>query len=216
MNISHHIHDDLLYLYAAGELEFGWNLAIATHLAMCGECRSRNSVFEDVLGASIENGETADLTVSIDDILTKAKNAEINRQTTTSDLLLEERPIFPKPLRDVAGDLNDIQWSAMGGGIRQKIIHEQDGVIARLLYIPAGKAASSHGHNGMELTQVVVGGFYDGDQAYNSGDMQIVGHAGPHQPLAMNDGPCICLAVTDAPLKFQNMLPKLLQGWFNI
>ncbi len=214
MTVSHHITDDLLYLYAAGELDFGWSLAIATHLAMCPQCRHRNAMFEDVLAASLEDEEIAEVHTSIDDILGLANG--LSDLESTADVEVIEKPVFPKPLRDVAGDLKDIKWSAMGGGIKQKIIHEQDGVISRLLYIPANKAASSHGHNGLELTQVVVGGFYDGDQAFNCGDMQIVGHESPHQPLAMSDGPCICLAVTDAPLQFQNLLPKLFQRAFRI
>ncbi len=214
MNVSHHVNDDLLYMYAAGELDFGWNLAIATHLAMCSECRRRNALFEDVLAASLEKEDEVKVSVSVDDIIQQATNSPVSKEP--KQIVFDARPVFPKPLRDVAGDFKDIEWSTMGGGIRQKIIHEENGVIARLLYIPENTAASSHGHSGMELTQVVMGGYYDGDKAFNCGDMQIVGHDGPHQPLAMADGPCVCLAVTDAPLKFENVLPRLFQRFFNI
>ena len=40
MTTRHHIADDLLLSYAAGSLAEGWSLAVATHLALCAECRA--------------------------------------------------------------------------------------------------------------------------------------------------------------------------------
>ncbi len=37
-----------------------------------------------------------------------------------------------------------------------------------------------------------------------------------HQPIASSDGDCICLAVTDAPLKFQSWLMRLMQPLIGI
>ncbi|ACT59017.1 ChrR family anti-sigma-E factor [Hirschia baltica] len=219
MKISHHVNDDFLYLYAAGDLDYSWSLAVATHLAMCSHCRQRVALFEDVLAVSMEENSTETVSLSAMDLLDNMDEAEISDsdvKPTHSATLENETPVFPEPLRSLAGDLKDIKWSTMGGGVKQKILHEQDGLIARLLYIPAGVAAASHGHNGVELTQVVAGGYYDGDQAFNLGDMQTVGHDAPHQPIAMQDSACVCLAVTDAPLKFQNMLPRLFQKFFRI
>ena len=216
MNVSHHINEDLLYLYAAGELDFAWNLAIATHLAFCPDCRARNRLFEDALANSLENVESEAVLIDVESIIALAEDTSEQLSPAKSSNQSAKNAVFPQPLREVAGDFDDIEWSTMGGGIKQHIIHEENGVIARLLYIPAGVAASTHGHKGLELTQVVMGGFYDGDQSFNCGDMQIVAHDTMHQPIAMEDGPCICLAVTDAPLKFKNLLPSLFQGMFKI
>ena len=41
MSIRHHLTDDLLLAYAAGSLNEGWSLAIATHLSLCPDCRRR-------------------------------------------------------------------------------------------------------------------------------------------------------------------------------
>ncbi len=215
MKITHHVNDDLLYLYAAGDLKFGWSLAIATHLAMCPTCRVRHDAFEEVLATNLEQEQMSEVSFGADDVLALA-GSQIERSAVSASTLATKSYTFPKPLRDVCGDLSDIKWSIMGGGIKQKILSEEDGLTARLLYISPGASASAHGHNGIELTQVVAGGFYDGDRAFNTGDMQIVAHDSPHQPIAMKGAPCVCLAVTDAPLVFQNFMPRLFQRAFRI
>ncbi len=37
-----------------------------------------------------------------------------------------------------------------------------------------------------------------------------------HQPIAVDGEDCICLAVTDAPLKFQTLVHKLVQPFLKI
>jgi anti-sigma factor ChrR (cupin superfamily) len=44
MKINHHLSDELLLEYAAGNLTEGWSLVVATHMALCvrpaaGVCR---------------------------------------------------------------------------------------------------------------------------------------------------------------------------------
>ena len=55
--ITHHISDALLLEYAAGTLEEGWSLAVATHLALCPDCRKRLALMEAAGGALIESLE---------------------------------------------------------------------------------------------------------------------------------------------------------------
>ncbi|MFC7292657.1 ChrR family anti-sigma-E factor [Hirschia litorea] len=215
MKITHHITDDLLYLYAAGDLKFGWSLAIATHLSLCPSCRATLKTYEQVLAENLAQEHVSEMSVNADDVLAIA-GSQMEPCEIAPPVQAEKNFVFPKPLRDLCGDLGDIKWSTMGGGIKQKILHEEDGIVARLLYISPGASASAHGHNGIELTQVVSGGFFDGDQAFERGDIQIVAHDSPHQPIAMNGEACVCLAVTDAPLKFRNFLPRLFQRAFRI
>lgn len=216
MSVSHHVTDDLLHLYATGELDFGWSLAVGTHLAMCPKCRNESALLDDVLGCALEEENIVPVSADIDVLIEKAEQKTLAPPPPPCSAQLANQPVLPQPLRDLTGDLSDIKWSTMGGGIKQKIIYDDNGVSARLLYIPPNMSASEHGHGGTELTQVLVGGFYDKDKAFYAGDIQIVDHEEPHLPTAMSDGPCICLAVTDAPLRFSNLLPRLFQRFFRI
>ncbi len=87
---------------------------------------------------------------------------------------------------------------------------------ARLLYIPPGQGVPDHGHNGLELTLVLQGSFTDETGSFGTGDLEIADQTLDHTPVAGPDAPCICLAATDAPLRFRAFMPRLLQPLFRI
>ena len=87
---------------------------------------------------------------------------------------------------------------------------------ARLLFIPAGAAVPDHGHNGMELTMVLQGAFSDEVDHFARGDVEIADEDLEHTPVADISEDCICLAVTDAPLKFNKLMPRLFQPFLRI
>lgn len=218
MAIRHHIPDDILYLYAGGELSRLWSLGVATHLTFCPQCRSRVGDYEEVLGVSIDLEDQAPMMkTDVSALIEKAEAYSPEPQEPLSpSVSAGEAPVFPRPLCNLSGDLSEINWSRAGGGVKQRLFAQDKNVSARLLYIPPSVAVPAHGHGGLEFTQVLVGGFYDGDQAFSRGDIQVVAHETPHQPIAMSDQACICLAVTDAPLKFRNLLPRLFQPLLKI
>ena len=121
--------------------------------------------------------------------------------------------ILPQPLRDRAGgDVGDLCWRALGGGIRQVPLRTSGtATTARLLSIPAGRGVPDHGHGGFEATLVLAGTFYDRENWYRRGDIAFADPNVVHQPVAGPETDCICLAVTDAPLRFHSFLPRLLQ-----
>ena len=59
------------------------------------------------------------------------------------------------------------------------------------------------------LRKIGVGAFGVGDLEVADGDLE-------HTPTAGEEAPCICLAATDAPLRFQSLVPRLLQPLFKI
>ena len=100
--------------------------------------------------------------------------------------------------------------------MRQAILPTDKGATARLLFIPAGQAVPDHGHRGTELTLVLQGAFRDASDRFGPGDLEIATQADEHTPVAEAGADCICLAATDAPLRFTGMIPRLLQPLFRI
>jgi len=212
MTIQHHLTDDLLLGYAAGTLPEAFGLVVATHLSLCDECRARSEAFDAVGGSLLGALETADL-------------AEDSLQATLRRIAAgppTERPrrsrgLFPAPLQDyVGGDLAAVRWRPVGMGVRQSILRTDRGATARLLYIPAGAAVPDHSHRGRELTLVLQGAFRDEDGRFGPGDIEIADEAVQHTPTAEEGLPCICLAATDAPLRFRSLIPRLAQPFFRI
>jgi hypothetical protein len=58
-----------------------------------------------------------------------------------------------------------------------------DGVSARLLYIPAGQAMPEHGHRGMELTLVLKGAYRDETDRFARGDVEFADQDMDHTPV---------------------------------
>jgi putative transcriptional regulator len=116
-------------------------------------------------------------------------------------------------MRDyVGGDVDTIKWKALGKGAAQLRIRTGDGETqVRLLKIPAGKPVPEHSHSGRELTLVLCGAFDDGEERFARGDIEDADASVQHVPTATKDEDCICLAVTDAPLRFRSWIVRALQ-----
>ncbi len=212
--IRHHISDQVLSAYAAGELAEAFNLIVATHVSMCDDCRAQLAAIEAFGGAMIDVGEAVEMSDS-------ALEATLSRIEMLPQATMRVRPmsrgILPAPLAGyVGGDLSLIRWTALGKGVRQAILPTDRKATARLLYIPAGAQMPDHGHRGLEMTLVLQGAFADASDRFGPGDIEVADEEMEHTPVAEMGQDCICLAVTDAPLRFRGMLPRLAQPLFRI
>jgi putative transcriptional regulator len=212
--IRHHISEQLLLAHACGHLPEAFNLVVATHLSLCDECRARAGAFDALGGVVIERGEA----VAMAEGAVEAALAGIAaRPREPARPPLRRQGVLPAPLADyVGGDLAAVRWRSMGMGVRQAILPTARQATARLLYIPAGAAMPGHGHGGLELTMVLQGAFVDDGQVYGPGDVEIADEATEHAPVAATGADCICLAASDAKLRFRGLLPRLAQPFFRI
>ncbi len=219
MNIKHHPSEDLIISYSAGDLGEAWSLLIATHLALCPSCRYTSDLADTTGGALMETLEPQSLSP---DLMSKTmsavttpgkKSSNISEGPCTSGI-----PNFREPLRSYAGvDIDNLNWRRLGGdAFHIPLVKSSGGQIARLLKIPSGKAVPEHGHNGMELTMVLCGSFKDGYIQFSRGDVETASSKTTHQPIATIGEDCICLAVTDARLKFKSPLARLVQPFLDI
>lgn len=213
-DIKHHLTDDLLMAYAAGSLPEAFDLMVATHLSLCDHCRARAESFDAVGGHVLE--EQPEATQMAEGSLA-ATMALIANGAPTPKPGRPSCSVLPAPLQDyVGGDVNAIRWKPIGMGVKQAILPTTREATARLLFIPAGTAVPDHSHNGIELTMVLQGAFSDEVDHFARGDVEIADQDLHHTPTADITGDCICLAVTDAPLKFSKLMPRLFQPFLRI
>ena len=206
--IRHHLNDALLMGYAAGCLPEAFSLVAATHVSLCDECRARLAAFEAVGGAVLEEGAFA---------MEAGPEACLARPLPREVAPVRRRSVLPGPLADyIGGGLDEVKWRPLGMGVRQAILPTSRSASARLLYIPAGVAVPDHGHRGVELTLVLQGAFRDSEDRFAVGDVEIAGEELQHIPVAEAGVDCICLAATDAPLRFKGWMPRVLQPLFRI
>lgn len=218
LHVQHHISDELLLDYATGNLAEGWSIAVATHLALCPACRDRLSFMEHTGGQLLEATEVKAENMADTDSWSAMKS-RLKAQGTARKAAAKpvaapaDMPVLPEPLRSyLGGDVAGLKWKALGRGAYHIPIKTGDTESqVRLLKIPAGKPVPEHSHGGRELTLVLKGAFTDGATVFKRGDIEEADETLTHQPVATPDEDCICLAVTDAPLKFKSLLVRLVQ-----
>ncbi|MEM6277104.1 MAG: ChrR family anti-sigma-E factor [Pseudomonadota bacterium] len=212
--IKHHLTDELLIGYAAGTLPEAFSLVVATHVSLCDECRARLMEFEAIGGAVLEDAEEVELSSDALEATLKLISSKAKDPIKT---MRAPRGVFPKPLQDyVGGDLNDVKWRRVGGGVKQAVLPTSKDASVRLLFIPAGAEMPDHGHAGTELTLVLQGAFLDDGDRFARGDIEVANEDTEHTPIADIGEDCICLAATDAPLRFSGVIPRLAQKVFRI
>ncbi|GHA44410.1 transcriptional regulator [Amylibacter ulvae] len=207
---NHHIPDAMLKAYAAGNISPHFATLVAAHISMCETCRVALGAHEAVGGALLD--------------VTKAVDVSSSLKTDVFSKL--DAPFVPKPVFDRSGIYpgpivqamkgQEPRWKSLGMGIRQHIISYDKQGSLRLLYIPAGQAVPEHGHNGLELTLVLQGSFSDETGQFGVGDVEVGDEDLAHVPTADAGAPCICLAATDASLRFAGLIPRMLQPIFKI
>lgn len=216
--IKHHVTDALLMAYSAGTLPEAFSLTVAAHVSMCDDCRARLGAFDTVGGALIEQGTAED--VASDSL---AATMALIRAGGPKDRPAPTRKPMPRadglpgPLQDyIGGGLDKVRWRHVGMGVKQAILPTSRDATARLLFIPAGAAVPDHGHGGTELTLVLQGAFMDEVDHFGPGDLEVANEDLDHTPVADIGADCICLAATDAPLRFRSMIPRLAQPFLRI
>jgi putative transcriptional regulator len=214
----HHPNLELLLDYAAGSTGEAAGLALATHLALCPECREVVAQLESVGGALLEAIEPAAVPSQALDSLLARLDEPVPVPVQVPVPVPDRRPPadpVPQPLRGYIGqDLETIRWNRVMRGVEQADIAVGGGrtgnVRARLLRIGPGIRVPRHTHAGTEMTLVLAGGFSDGDNRYQRGDFSFCDGETDHSPVADDDGECLCLTVTDAPLRLTGPLMRLL------
>lgn len=223
MNIAHHPSEALLLDYVTGAMSEGWSLAIATHLALCPACRAQVAGFEAVGGNLLEALAPARVSAGMLDAVLDRLNNDASETANKphwnkTAVVPMGRAVLPEPLRSyVGGDADSVPWQRLGRGAYQfLILLPGSEVRARLLRIPAGRPVPEHSHRGLELTMVLCGAFSDSTGTYARGDLQEADDDLLHQPHAADGEDCICLAITEAPLRFTSLAARMVQPFLGI
>lgn len=219
MSVRYHVDDELLLSYAAGTLDEASGLLVATHLALCPHCRARNGLADTLGGQLLDDLPPAELTPGLmQSALTLARSERQAPRPAASPEPAKSDVIIPQPLRSyLGGDLDGLKWTRLAPRVQQIAIDIPGCKSrARMLRFQSGTRVPAHGHHGRELTLVLCGHLHDQDAVMARGDIADFDETTEHQPHAGAEQDCICLAVTDAPLRFKGVFARLMQPWFGI
>lgn len=216
--INLHPSSDMLLKYSMGNTTEAESLIISCHIAYCAECKRELKKYETIGGYYLSNHK--ELSVSKDlwkNILSKVDTLEQDQPQRCYALnsikshLSEDEIKIPSTLSEYLDtDFDTKSWKSTMNNVRYKDIKFQDKKISgKLLEIPANKSMPKHGHEALEATLVLHGGYSDEKGEYNKGDLVVASCDEVHSPVSDPSG-CICLVVYSGSLQFKGLLGSIL------
>ncbi len=207
----HHPNEERLVEYSAGGLHEPGSLVIATHLALCPECRAHVDQMEALGGALLSTIQpTAVSPGALEATLANLDGSET--PPTVAPLPRVAGSSAPSPLSDYLGaDLASLSWSKGLGGVAKYVLPMTGSPLHTfLLKMGAGRKLPAHTHRGYEMTLILEGSYTDHLGEFGRGDFVELDGSITHQPSIAEGADCICLAVTDAPIRFTEGWARLL------
>jgi len=211
MSITHHPAEELLIAYAAGRLDAGQSLAIATHLEGCGSCRATARGLEELAGAALEDIEPVAMEAGAFDRI--AARLERNPRSHAPARPAVE-PGLPASLRGYS--MSRWKWVAPGVSMRPILLPETSKTRAFLLKSAKGTNMLEHTHSGIEMTCVLTGNFSHAGGLYAAGDFDLGDDGVDHKPIVGSDEECICLVAMSGELRLEGLLGKLIQPFIRL
>ena len=209
--IRHPAPSELLLDYASGALAEGPALLVATHLAYSEDARDDVAALEAAAGELLASMPAE----ALDDDALARTLARIDAAPAPAparprdDAARIVGTAVPGPLRRYLQQ--DAHWRPALGGIEEIELPLGDkSYRATLMRIGAGRGLPVHRHAGSEYTLVLAGGFADGRERFDRGDICVADPAVEHKPVADADQPCICLVVAEAPVVLTGFFGRLL------
>jgi putative transcriptional regulator len=201
MTVEHHPDEELLLAAKTGAANEAISLLVATHASLCERCKA---IVGDVVAVS---AEPATVDRAFESVLARldATSAAIVR-----DAHLERE--VPAPLQRYIGmSYEDVPWRAITRGYSQHRLFEVGETRVRLSRaVHRAPGRTVHTHSGREWMLVLAGGFSDVNGHYNKGDVLSATRETEHEPIADPGVGCINLTVTEGPLRFRKMLPRVM------
>lgn len=219
MTALRHPSDETLVRFAAGNLGAGPRLVAAIHLESCPHCRTQVKQLEALGGALLENLPP----IAVSSSQLEKIFARIDAEKARPLLRSSQNPApvlangFVLPAALAGSEIGP--WRFIHPSLRWARVRLADAPDERvvLLKIAAGCAAPAHGHRGLELTQVLYGGFSDAHGVYGPGDLvEADEFVIDHEPLVTEEGECLCIAAVEQPLRINSIVGRLFQPLMGI
>ncbi len=215
----HHPPDELLLEYASGATHEAVSLFVATHCALCPQCRSRVEDLEQVGGALLQQADSVEPSPgTLDALLARLDDTDADADAEPPAAATPtEHLVFPEPLRSYLPDPDPgkLPWDSLLPGYKQITLPLMIGdVPVRLARMSPRFVIPSHTHGGTELSMVLTGGYKDDGKQYLRGDVSVRDEQHTHSVHVDDDDHCIAMTVSSSWVKPRD-LKFWLATWFH-
>ncbi|MEO6801386.1 MAG: ChrR family anti-sigma-E factor [Rhodanobacter sp.] len=218
MKPNHHLDDATLISYSAGALPSALAVVASAHLERCTMCRDR-LLDADQIGGMLMQQQRVD---TPSEFARAAMLSLLHDEPTTAQVVLPVEVVeprdpdcLPSALHPWFGNsMRALRWRRVAPGVQRILASDITGGDLMLLRIAPGSKLPLHSHRGNELTMILDGAYDDMLGHFGPGDVADLDGETLHQPVTSPGVPCICVAATDAPLKFSGWFARTLQPLF--
>jgi putative transcriptional regulator len=216
MSLEHHPTDEMLAAFAAGILDHGQHVAVATHLVSCRQCRIFVHSMEQVGGSVLASLPPAAMS---DDALAavEARLQEPVRPAAaieTSTVNEAEVPGLPKFVRRYRFG----NWKRIAPSVHLRPIGLPYPSDTRVFLLKSGPGTKmlQHTHTGIEMTCVLSGAFRQDGAYYGPGDFDVGDETIDHRPVVEQGQDCVCLVAMQGELRLKGLIGRIVQPFVRL
>ena len=216
MTPTRHPDDAWLLSYAAGSLDLGQHIAVATHLRGCPRCRAWTRTMERMGGAMLSDARPAELSEgALDRALARVEDPTSGETAATLDAGLEDRP---PQLPSFVQSYPFGPWRKLGSVVRTREILLPEPSATRVLLLESNPGAKvfAHTHGPLEMTCVLTGAFRHRGGRFGPGDFDLAEREVHHAPEIEDGEACLCLVAMQGELRWQGLIGRLLQPFIRL
>lgn len=216
MSVTHRMGAEWIMGHAAGSLNEGEAVLLASHLSFVPEARAEIAAAEAAGGVLLESLPPEPMA---EDALNRTLARLYEPEAAAAARPTGRSGILPRPLQRWLGhdDAETLKWSFLGPGMRKVMLWRgENNDKLWMLRAKAGTKVPRHGHGGVELTLVLTGSFNDPSGTYRRGDVQEMNVADTHDLDIGPDEECICLAYTRGRMRFLDAVARMMQPFLGI
>jgi putative transcriptional regulator len=215
MSIRHHPDDEILAAYAAGTLDFGKHVAIATHLVSCPRCRGFVRAIEHVGGSMLESlppqAMAEDAFARVSSLLGAAREPGGPRIAAVAEPAAAGLPAFVRGY-----EFGSWKWIAPRVRLRPIKLPVPSDARVFLLKSGPGTKMLQHSHTGTEMTCVLSGAFHHDGGRFGPGDFDYGDDTVDHRPLVDVGEDCVCLIAMQGELRLNGLIGRLVQPFVHL
>lgn len=200
MTITHHPDISTLMCCAAGSQPEAFAAVVASHLALCPECRAEVRHMQEIGVALFDKLEPVPVSCQPPVVAMRASEADVASTPSDREAIADIcKTGVPMPLaKHVGCCLHDVPWQTVAPGIATYTIPLSQGCCGtlKLVMVQPGVALPRHGHQGAELTLVLTGSYTDEIGTFRPGDVADLDEEVTHKPVACPRDGCVCLTAS--------------------
>jgi putative transcriptional regulator len=202
MTIEHHPEEALLAAHAAGDLDLGQRVALATHLRACPRCRAFAGAVECVGGDVMNECPPAEMASgALQRVLERLGEPISPARAPPRSETTDAPPGLPAFVRRYAFG----EWRFVAPRVSMRPIRLPAPSPTRVFLLKSARNTKllRHEHGAFEMTCVLEGGYARDGGHYGPGDFDFGDESISHEPHVDEDGDCVALVAMQGGLRWK-------------